>query len=326
MQALVMTKINELRILEVPDPRLEEPEDVLIRVKAAGICGSDLHGYTGQTGRRTPPLIMGHEATGVVVATGSAVDDLIAGTPVAIHPIDRRGTKRLMGMDAPGAYAPYVVWPASNLHRLPDSVSFEAGSLAEPLAVAVHATRRAGLDDVTSALVVGAGPIGLLVASILKHRGVGWVAVTDLSEERLRVARELGVDVTLNPSEEDTTAAIWSMTGGKGVDVAFEAVGIGPTVAQAHAAVRDGGTVVWIGNHARTIEVDMQQVVTRELDIRGSYGMTGRDFDEAIALLATGAVKAEMLINRYARLEEGPTLFDELIASPDVIKCVFTFP
>ncbi len=326
MQALVMTKIKELRMVEVPDPKLEQPDEVLIQVKAAGICGSDLHGYTGQTGRRTPPLIMGHEATGVVVATGRAVDDLVAGTRVAIHPIDRRGSKRLMGMDAPGAYAPYVVWPARNLHRLPDSVSFAAGSLAEPLAVAVHAIDRAGLGDATSAVVIGAGPIGLLVALVLKHRGVGRVAITDLSEERLRIARELGVDVTLNPSEEGATEAIRSMTGGEGVDVAFEAVGIGPTVAQAHAAVRDGGTVVWIGNNVKTIDVDMQQVVTRELDIRGAYGMTGNDFDEAISLLATGAVRTEKLINRHAKLEEGPTLFDELLASPGVIKCVFTFP
>lgn len=327
MQALMMTKFKELQVVDVPDPQIDQPDDVLIQVKAAGVCGSDLHGYTGQTGRRTPPLIMGHEAAGVVLATGAGVTDLPQGTRVAILPIDERGPRRrLMGMDAPGAYAPQVVWPAHNLYHLPDSVSFEAGSLAEPLGVAIHAVERVNLDGVTSAVVVGAGTIGLLVASVLRHRGVKQIAITDLSDERLDIAKRVGLDVTINPSAEDPVDSILGMTDGAGADVAFEAVGIGATVAQAHATVKYGGTIVWIGNNLKIIKVDMQQVVTRELDIRGTYGMTGANFDEAIALLAAGAIPVEMLINRRAELREGPVLFDELLASPNVVKCVFTFP
>jgi L-iditol 2-dehydrogenase len=325
MRGLMMTDFNQMRVMDIPEPRLERPDDVLIEVRAAGVCGSDLHGYTGKTGRRAPPLVMGHEVSGVVLATGPEVEGLPPGTRVAVNPIDRNGAKRrLMGMDASGGYAERVVWPAANIYPLPDGVSFAAGSLAEPLAVAVHAVSRAPVAEAGSAIVVGAGTIGLLVAAVLKHRGLASVVVTDLSDDRLAVARQLGIAGAVNPAKDDAAEAIRRLTG-SGVDVSFEAVGLGATVAQAHAFTRDGGTVVWIGNNLRLIEVDMQEVVTRELTVRGSYGLSGADFAQAIQLLEARAVDADLLINRRARLEEGSTLFDELLASPAVIKCVLEF-
>lgn len=329
MKALVLKSFHELELVEVPEPEIVGADDVLIDVKAAGICGSDLHGYTGQSGRRTPPLIMGHEAAGVVLATGDAVTHIAPGTRVAINPIDQRESgRRLMGMDAPGAYAPRVVWPARNLHVLPDAVSFEAGSLAEPLGIAIHAVETAGVADRaegTYALIVGAGTIGLLVASVLRHRGIGRIAISDLSDARLAAAKGLGVDVAINPRKEDATEAVLRMTHGRGVDLAFEAVGLGATVAQAHDALKYGGLVVWIGNNMKKIEVDMQQVVTREIEIRGTYGMSHENFAEAVELLAMGAIETDVLIHRRAGLDEGPTLFDELLTSPEVVKCIFTF-
>ena len=326
MQALVMQAYGELVLAELPVPRIERPDDVLIEVKAAGVCGSDLHGYTGQSGRRTPPLVMGHEATGRVVATGAGVTDLALGTRVAINPLDvTRGERRLMGKDAPGAFAQYVVWPAGNLAPLPDTVTFEQGAFAEPLAVAVRAVDRAGLGDATSAVVVGAGTIGLLVASLLKARGVRTVVISDPSAERRAVASSIGVDVALDPSATDVAAAVHDLTGGRGADVAFEAVGIAAAVAQAHAVVRYGGTVVWIGNNVRTIDVDMQQVVTRELTVVGTYALSAEDFVAALGLLEAGATDVASLIHRRASLAEGPTLFDELLAAPGVVKCLFTF-
>ena len=326
MQALMMKAFHEHVLAELPVPRIERPDDVLIEIKAAGVCGSDLHGYTGQSGRRTPPLVMGHEATGRVVETGEGVSDLPPGTRVAIHPIDDAGgVRRLMGKDAPGAFAQYVVWPARNLVRLPDAVTFEHGALVEPLAVAVRAVNRAGLGGATSAVVVGAGTIGLLVASVLKHRGVATVVISDPSAERRAVASAMGVGVAVDPLQADIGEAVRDLTDGQGADVAFEAVGIAATVAQAHAVVKYGGTVVWIGNNVRVIDVDMQQVVTRELAVLGTYAMSDDDFVEALGLLEAGAVDAASLISRRATLAEGPTLFDELLASPSVVKCLFTF-
>jgi len=326
MQALMLRAFHEHVLVELPLPRIERPDDVLIQVKAAGVCGSDLHGYTGQSGRRTPPLVMGHEAAGQVVESGAGVAGLPPGTRVAIHPIEEvGGVRRLMGKDAPGAYAEYVVWPARNLLRLPDAVTFEQGAFVEPLAVAVRAVRRAALAGVNSAVVVGAGTIGLLVASLLKHRGVANVIISDPSVERRAVALRMGVGVAMNPLEEDVAERVRDLTNGQGADAAFEAVGIAATVAQAHAVVKVGGEVVWIGNNVRMVDVDMQQVVTRELSVLGTYGMSGDDFAAALALLEGGAIDVANLVNRRATLAEGPALFAELLASPGVVKCLFAF-
>jgi L-iditol 2-dehydrogenase len=324
MQALVLTAFGELQLVEHALPALEHDDDVLLEILSAGVCGSDLHGYTGSTGRRKPPVIMGHEATARVLATEPAARHLAIGTRVALHPIDtQHGPKRHIGIDAPGTYATHTVWPASNLFVLPENVSNEAGALAEPVAVALHATNLVELDPSDTAFVAGAGPIGLLVAAVLVQRGVR-VIISDLSETRLELARALGVQATVNPAAQSLSEAIAEATGGKRADVAFEAVGIGATVEQCLTAVKDRGTIVWVGNNQRHITLDMQAVVTRELAIQGSYAMTLDDFGRAIELLASG-MPVERLIGRRARLEEGPRLFDELLASPEIIKCMFVF-
>lgn len=336
MQALLFTAIRKLELVEVPAPTLQSPQDVLLKVKAVGVCGSDLHGYTGQSGRRTPPLIMGHEVTAEVQAVGAGVTDLPVGARVAVQPVEFCGTcpqcvagyrslcekRRLMGMNAPGAYAEYVVWPAANLYRLPDALSDEHGALAEPLAIAVHAVGLTNHLTYETAFVLGAGPIGLLTLSVLKERGVKRILVSDTSDARLAVARQIGADVTINPTQEDVQAVVKAHTDGRGVEVAFEAVGLSATAQQAVNVTRNKGTVVWIGNNQRMIEVDMQAIVTRELSVLGSYGMTDEEFQTALRLLAAGKIPAQQLINRRATLSEGPQLFDQLLAEPQTVKCV----
>ena len=195
MQALVLTKIGKLELLEVPLPELRRPDDVLVEVRAAGVCGSDLHGYTGASGRRTPPLIMGHEATGRVAAVGDAVEGVAVGARVALMPLMvQNGKRRLLGKDAPGAYATHVVWPADRLFALPDGLSYDAGAYAEPLAVALHAHRvsRKLEPEYATAFVAGAGTIGLLIAAVLLASDVD-VIISDLSDARLAVAQSIGV-------------------------------------------------------------------------------------------------------------------------------------
>lgn len=327
MQALLFSDIRTLEQVEIERPTPQRAGDVLLKVNAAGVCGSDLHGYTGQSGRRTPPLIMGHELTATVVESkGGGGDAPAPGTRVAVYPLDFSGpARRLIGMDEPGAFAEYVVWPAKNLYALPDGVSAEAGSLAEPLAVAIHAVGRARVAPGDSAFVAGAGPIGLLVIAVLRSMGVGPILVSDLSEERLDVALALGATHALHARRVDLGEAVHAATGGRGVDLSFEAVGITPTVQQSLTAVRDGGTVVWIGNNQRTVEVDMQSVVTRELSVLGTYGMGRVDFERALSTLADGRIDSARLINRRATLDEGPALFETLLASPEILKCIFTF-
>jgi 2-desacetyl-2-hydroxyethyl bacteriochlorophyllide A dehydrogenase len=339
MQALMFTAIKEQKLVELPIPQIDRPDGVLLKVKSVGVCGSDLHGYTGQSGRRVPPLVMGHEVTAEVVEVGKVVTDLPLGSRVAIQPVEFCGQcaqclagnrslcerRRLMGMHAPGAYAEYVMWPASNLFRLPDSLSYENGALAEPLSIAVHAVGLAHIKPYDTAFVVGAGPIGLLTLAVLKLTGVRQIIVSDTSNARLDLARAIGADVTVNPKTQNLHEVIHQHTDG-GADVSFEAVGMSATAQQSIEATRTKGLIVWIGNNQRMIEVDMQAIVTRELTILGTYGMSNEEFQRSLQMLADGQIPTDKLINRRATLSEGPQLFDQLLASPETIKCMINFP
>jgi L-iditol 2-dehydrogenase len=339
MAALLFSAIGRQELVEAPLPAIERDDDVLIRVRAVGVCGSDLHGYTGHSGRRTPPLIMGHEVTGEVVATGPAVTDLAPGSRVAVQPVlfcgvcsqcvaGRRSiceNRLVMGMTAPGAYAEYVTWPAGNLYELPPGMPFAAGALAEPTSVAVHAVGLAHIRPHDTAFVAGAGPIGLLTLASLRHSGVRAIAVSDMSDARLELAQSLGASYLINPGRQDFKQEIERFSDGQGVDVSFEAVGLSATAQQTLDATRNKGTVIWIGNNQRLIEIDMQAVVTRELSVLGSYGMSDEEFKRSLAMLADGTIPAESLINRRASLAEGPGLFDELLASPETVKCLISF-
>lgn len=333
MKALMLTDFNRLELQSVPVPHLNHPLDVLVRVRAAAICGSDLHGYTGRTGRRHPPLIMGHEVAGEVAAVGAGVRRVRPGDRVALQPLIYRAdpatgrtVRQMIGMNLPGAYAEYTVVPETNVYPIPDTLPFSTAALTEPLAVAVHAVGIAHVQPYDRALVIGAGTIGLLTMQVLLLAGVREVTVSDISETRLDIARQMGAAHVINPTAHDFATVISELTGGEGFDLVYEAVGTGATVGQSLQAIRDGGTVVWIGNSVRFVEVDMQAVVTRELRIAGSYGMNERDFRRALAMLADGRVAAETIISRRAVLDEGPTLFDELLRDEAVVKCVFELP
>ena len=329
MPALVMTDINKLEVLDVPKPQIQKPTDVLLKVKSVGICGSDLHGYTGQSGRRIPPIVMGHEVAADVIAVGEACQ-IAVGSRVAIQPVQRNnpspsGFPYVMGVNCDGAYAPYVCWPEENLFPIPDSLSYEHGSLTEPLGVTLHAVSIPRIQPYDTAFIAGAGPIGLLTLTILKQTGVRRIAISDLSDSRLALAQSIGADVTINPKNDDLGEVIKNLTDGVGVDVAFEAVGISATAQQTLEATRNNGTVIWIGNNHRMINIDMQAIVTRELSVLGSYGMTDRDFLRALQMLSDGQVPSDILINKTAELADGPELFDYLIQTPDIIKCVMNF-
>ena len=335
MKALVFVGPGEMAVLERPD-RPPGHGEVLVTVRASGICGSDVHGYLGLTGRRQPGTIMGHEAAGLVLETGPDVSVARVGDRVALRSILACGTcgpcqqgrsnvcadRRGLGMQFDGAHAERSVVPEALAVPIPDSLSFEEAALAEPLAVALHAVAITPLELSDTVAIVGAGPIGLLTLLALRRRGVRSVAITDRSPHRLAAARELGADLAIDVGSSDPVPAILVATGGLGADVVFEAVGITATVAQSLAVARTGGHVTWIGNSAPTVDLPMQDMVTRELTLRGSYAFAG-EFEEAIDLLATGQIDVRPLIELTARLDEGPELFRRLgDGTLDAVKVV----
>jgi L-iditol 2-dehydrogenase len=335
MKALVFVGPGVMAIQERPD-RQPGPGELLVAVRASGICGSDVHGYLGLTGRRQPGTVMGHEAAGEVIGVGPSVDGIAVGDRVVLRSIlacgecepCRRGqanvcdNRRGLGMQFDGAYAERMVVPAALARRLPDAVSFDEASLVEPLAVALHAVAITPLEPTDDVVIVGAGPIGLLTLLAVRRRGARWVAITDRSPHRLAMARSLGADLAVDVGTSDPVVAVIGATGGRGADVVFEAVGISATVAQSVALARPGGHVTWIGNSAPTVDLPMQDVVTRELTLRGSYAF-GDEFEAAMELLATGDIDVRPLIELTAPLDEAPELFRQLGAGTlDAVKVV----
>jgi L-iditol 2-dehydrogenase len=339
MKALVLTAYRRLEMREVPRPE-PGPRDVRVRVNACGICGSDVHGYDGSSGRRIPPLIMGHEAAGVVDAVGAEVAGFEPGDRVTfdstihcgecafcrsgqVNLCDRR---KVVGVSPgeyrqDGAFAEAVVVPERIVCRVPDPVPFEHAAMVEPLSVAVHAVRRAKVAGGDRALVVGCGMIGLLTLQAAKAAGCSSVIAVDLDEGRLAQAARLGADVTLVASD-DVAGRIASLTGGRGVDVAFEAVGAAEPIAAAVRSLRKGGTLVLIGNVTPKVQVDLQAIVTRELSLLGTCASSG-EYPASLDLLARGAVRLDGLISAIAPLEEGPQWFERLYArEPGLMKVI----
>ena len=312
-----------LHDVDVPKPAAGE---VLIDVKRVGICGSDVHGYTGSTGRRTPPMIMGHEFGGVVSALGAAVSDAKIGDEVVVSPLfpySGHGARKVLGvMETPGAYAEHVVVHESMLRAKPQTMSWQQAAMCEPLAIALHAVSRTPIPLMGSVAIVGAGTIGLLTLLSARLAGAGYVVVTDMDTHRLEMAKELGADRVVNIQEEDPLQAVLEVTDGIGVDCAIEAVGISPAVQQAHKMTRVGGDITWIGNSAKMIEVDMQEVVTRELSVCGTYGFD-TEFETAIQAISSGRIGVDALIERTAPLDECPQIIHEIASGKlNLVKVV----
>lgn len=316
----------ELQMTPRPEPG---PGEVLVRVEAVGICGSELSGYLGQNSLRRPPLVMGHEFAGRAAEVGDGVD-LAIGTAVVVNPLVTCGTcrmcrrgrenlcrqRQLIGAHRPGAFAEYVLAPAANCLPLPEGLDGVAGSLTEPLACSLRAVTLAALDPMETVAVLGAGPIGLLALRAAGLCGAGRTAVVDTNPRRLALARTWGATRVINPREEDPLDAIRELTEGAGVDAVIDAVGLQATRAQAVQAVRPGGRVVLIGLHDAESALPINEVVRSEVALVGSFAYTGEDFRRALAMLARGDVRPDPSWLAERDLAAGQASFEELIDTP----------
>ena len=329
MKALLLSEYKNLAVAEVDDPAVG-PGDLLVRVEACGICGSDVHGYDGSSGRRIPPLVMGHEAAGVVESVGPGVEDFAPGDRVTFDStvscgecyFCRRGQinlcddRTVLGVSCGdyrrhGAFAQFVSVPARISYKLPDGLPFEHAAMIEAVSVAVHAANRTPVSLGDAAVVVGSGMIGLLAVQAVRLAGCSTVIAVDLDAGRLETAKELGADHALKADEVDVPAEVKKLTGGRGADVALEVVGATRTIATAVESVRKGGAVTLVGNLAPKVEIPLQSVVTRELTLLGTCASSG-EYPACIDLLTRGAIRVGPLITAKAPLERGAEWFDRL--------------
>ncbi len=340
MKALVLEEYNKLVYRNFPDPVVADDE-VLVRVKAVGICGSDVHGMDGSTGRRIPPLVMGHEASGVIESVGKDAGEWAVGDRVTfdstIYRLDdwytRKGLYNLsdhrmvLGVSPGeyrrhGAFAELVNIPGHILYHIPDGVSFTQASMVEPVAVAAHAVELTPVSWNDTAVVVGSGMIGLFVIQVLRARGCGKIIAVDLEDSKLELAMELGADYALNPGRDEVKTEVMSLTEGRGADIAFEVVGVPETVKIAIGSVRKGATVTLVGNLSPNVEIPLQAVVTRQLRLQGSCSMCG-EYPAVLDMIARKEVNVDAILSAEAPLSEGARWFERLYnREPGLIKVV----
>jgi len=340
MKALLLSEYKKLDIVDLPAPQPCEDE-LLIRVQACGICGSDVHGYDGSTGRRIPPIVMGHEAAGIVESVGSTVGNFRVGDRVTFDSTVSCGTcfycligqinlcenREVIGVSTPafrrmGAFAEFVAVPARIAYHLPESMPFSHAAMIEAVSVAVHAVSLTPIAPDDTVVVVGAGTIGLFTLQVVRAAGAGKVYVLDLDDSRLQMARSLGATETFNSRDANVISQILDLTSGRGADAAIECVGSTAPVKLALDSVRKGGCVTLIGNVTPTVELGLQSAVTRQIRLQGSCASSG-EYPASISLMSRGAVRVEPLISTVAPLEDGASWFHRLYErEPGLLKVV----
>lgn len=337
MKALVLREYNNLTYEDVPDP-VCGPDEVVIRVRACGICGSDVHGLDGSTGRRIPPLVMGHEASGEIVEKGPNVMNFTIGERVTFDStiycgvctycragmINLCENRRVLGVSCDeyrrdGAFAEYVAVPGHILYRLPEGMSFAKAAMVEPVSIAFHAVERSRPPLNASAVVIGAGVIGLFIVQILKAAGAGLVIAVDTDAGRRAISESLGADSAIDPLACDAVKTIYDITGG-GAARTYEAVGIPSTVKLAIESLKKGGEAILVGNLVPETAVPLQKIVARQLSVLGSCASNG-EYPACLDMISRGTVDTGPILSATAPLSEGFSWFNRLYnREPGLLK------
>ena len=326
MKALVLEEYGQLVYKDVPEPVISKNDDIKIKVKAVSVCGSDIHGFDGSTGRRKPPVIMGHEVSGIVSETGSSVSLFKPGDKIIINStlfcgkcpyclsgrINLCDNRKVFGVSCDdyridGAYTEYLVVPERIVYRIPDDMPFEKAALVEPLSVGLHAAKisRAGINK--KAVVMGAGTIGLFIIQALKIMGTGKIIAVDIDDEKLGLAEKLGADFTVNSGKQDALEKVSEILG-EGADVVFDVVGIQKVSEQGLNMLKKGGQLILIGLQDKAISYPVQKMISNELQIQGSY-ISSDEYPDCIELLHDGKIDVSWLTDNYVPLSEGAQWF-----------------
>lgn len=320
-------------VVEQVTPAAPRANEVRIRIAYCGICGTDMHVYHGNMdGRVGLNRIIGHEMSGVVEALGEGVNDVAVGQKVVVRPLDHCGDcpacnaghkhichkLKVLGMDTDGAMQELWTVPAHTLHKLPDNLRLDHAALIEPVAVACHDVRLSALQAGEDVVVIGGGPIGVLVAMAARDVG-GNVVISEVNPNRLAIAGKLGFD-TVNPAEDDLAETINARTQGKGADVVFEVSGTQSGVDAMTAVAATRARIVMVAIHAQKPQVDLFQLFWRELKLIGARVYEPKDYEKAIAMITSGGVDAETVITDVTSLADIQTAFESLDRSPTAMK------
>ena len=339
MKALLLTDVSKFEYVDVPTPEPKAGE-VQINIKACAICNSDVHGYDGASGRRQPGLIIGHEAAGIISKVGEGVSKFKVGDAVVFNSVKYCGkcyycTHGMENMcdngccfgiktdtqHLDGAMADYLCVPEYLCYKMPENLSFEKAALVEPLAIMVHAVNGVDIKINHTAVMFGAGVMGLMGLKVLKSTGCGKVIVVEVDEFKKEMARKNGADYIID-GREDVPARIKELTDGLGADFAFDTAGVKATITNGFRCLKKDGTMVQVGNISPFVETPLQTLVNSEIKWMGRYG-TFCEYEGALALLGSGKVNVDDILSKVAPLKDGQEWFDRLHAlEPGLLKVV----
>ncbi|MFD1064911.1 galactitol-1-phosphate 5-dehydrogenase [Oceanobacillus locisalsi] len=346
MEALTFYGMEDLRYEQREKPVLQKEDEVIIEVKYAGICGSDLSRYK-KIGPLTPGNIFGHECSGVVTETGRKVTNVQAGDRVAVCPQLPCGKCEacqsgyfaacpdllVIGAKKPGCFASFTKMPAENVLILPDHVSFEEAALIEPSSVVLHGLFQTRMQPGKTVAVFGCGNIGLLACQWAKLFGADKVVAIDIDADKLQLAQELGADEIIQPDKSVSTyAQLMQLTNDAGVDLAMEAAGSVQTSEEVFAAPKKGGEVLFLGIPYSDIMLKrfyFERIVRQELTVRGAWNAVsapfpGREFTTTLQFLREGKLKTKPMISHYLPLQEGPDIFHKITSGKEkAMKVLF---
>lgn len=338
MKALFYPEYQKLTVEERPVPAFSENE-VLLKVLACGICGSELETFKSQSPRRVPPLVMGHEFCGIVEAVGDHVTGYQKGDRVASNSVVSCGTcepcmrgltnlcrnRQVFGMHRPGAFGAYVNVPAHVLVPMPDNTTPEQACMTEPLANGIHIVNLTKHLHPKKVLVIGAGPIGLVTQQAFQALLGIEVYVADLRAERLDIAAKLGATATIDSGICDLVAVINEFTEHEGIDLVVDAVGTAQTNQQALQCIRPGGAVVLIGLYENSQPYFTYDIILSEKQVIGTYAATQKEIKDSLELIASGRVDVTSWIHYYS-LGDGVAAFNDMLSAKNGhIKSVLVF-
>ncbi len=330
------TQYEGNQTFSIKNKEIQPPKHGEVRIKVAfcGVCGTDVHIYHGMMDKRVDiPLTIGHEMSGIIDAIGEGVEEFSTGDKVVVRPLDNRGEKpsdkgyshickdlKFIGIDSPGAMQQYWNVPDFTLHKLPADTDLKLASLVEPLSVACHDVRMAGLKEGEQVVVLGGGPIGLLVALVARDKGAN-VFISEVNQTRVQFARGLGFTV-INPNESDLVGFIDEKTHGYMADVVFEVAGVQPALDVMTAVAGIRGRIVMVAIHGQPKEVNLFQFFWKELQLIGARVYEKEDYEEAIALITANKLPFESIITAVEPLENIQKVFENIDKNPDGMKVI----
>lgn len=328
------TQYKGNKTFSVFEKDIEQPISGEVRIKVAytGVCGTDVHIYHGMMDKRVSiPETIGHEMSGIIDAIGEGVDDFSIGDKVVVRPLDDRAVKasdkgfnhicedlKFIGIDSPGAMQQYWNVPAFTLHKLRESTDLKLAALIEPLSVAVHDVRLSGLTKDETAVVIGGGPIGLLVAMVAKSRGAQ-VIISEVNKNRIEKAKSLGFDVVC-PLDVDLVNYVKEKTEGRLADVVFEVAGVQPALDIMTEVAGIRGRIVMVAIHGQKKEVDLFKFFWKELKLIGARVYEKEDYEEAINLVTSNELPFEDLITDVQPLSNIQKVFEDIDNNPEGLK------